>query len=406
MGGRGRSSTATLTPGAVHVQVCAMFLRCCVDAMKLTVYLCSCCHQMRACHSMQQTSRRCCPHCGMLTRSLDSVHEGGRTRPHFCSLLSYLPCIPLTQVKQLLQASTTVYIQAASMLDHEVSVAVAGSCFRAVLQMHLVHMQLVLQRVLQLQALKPARMQNLLTTGMTAPLLALVLGLPCAEMSFLVGPLGTVAGAQYGSGSSTSACGWRKATLAGAEAALRGGNSAQWGAFVLGMQEELLLAINTFGKAALALHAQHHAAGSAASTPGTSSSTSNSPATDKSQTVSSVQQLLQKLPQVWESVQQDASTEMAEVLQALFTAEFGRGYGNMASFMRGHLHQCPNGHFFVIGECGGAMEESRCVECGAAVGGSSHQLVAGNRHADEAVLQQLSQHVGTARRPVMKWHLH
>lgn len=85
-----------------------------------------------------------------------------------------------------------------------------------------------------------------------------------------------------------------------------------------------------------------------------------------------------------------AAAEIAGVLQALFCAEFSRGYGDVTSFMQGHLHPCPNGHFFAIGECG-AMQESRCVECGARVGVASHTLAAGNRRADGAVLEELQQ---------------
>lgn len=41
------------------------------------------------------------------------------------------------------------------------------------------------------------------------------------------------------------------------------------------------------------------------------------------------------------------------------------------------------GHVYTIGECGGAMEESRCPECRATVGGSQHRLADGNRVASE-----------------------
>ncbi|RAL00716.1 putative NF-X1 finger and helicase domain protein [Aspergillus ibericus CBS 121593] len=47
----------------------------------------------------------------------------------------------------------------------------------------------------------------------------------------------------------------------------------------------------------------------------------------------------------------------------------------------GHWYYCENGHPFTIGECGGAMELSRCPECGAAVGGQHHQTTAGVTHA-------------------------
>lgn len=49
----------------------------------------------------------------------------------------------------------------------------------------------------------------------------------------------------------------------------------------------------------------------------------------------------------------------------------------------GHWYKCPNGHYYCIGECGGAMERSKCPECGAQIGGVSHTLVAGNAHAPE-----------------------
>ena len=41
----------------------------------------------------------------------------------------------------------------------------------------------------------------------------------------------------------------------------------------------------------------------------------------------------------------------------------------------GHWYQCPNGHVYSIGECGGAMVESNCNECGARIGGSQHRLL-------------------------------
>ena len=41
------------------------------------------------------------------------------------------------------------------------------------------------------------------------------------------------------------------------------------------------------------------------------------------------------------------------------------------------------GHFYCITECGGAMEESRCPECGSSIGGQNHQLRSDNRLASE-----------------------
>lgn len=44
-----------------------------------------------------------------------------------------------------------------------------------------------------------------------------------------------------------------------------------------------------------------------------------------------------------------------------------------------HWFECPNGHPYFIGECGGAMETSKCPECREQVGGSSHRLLSSNR---------------------------
>lgn len=50
---------------------------------------------------------------------------------------------------------------------------------------------------------------------------------------------------------------------------------------------------------------------------------------------------------------------------------------------KGHYYKCPNGHIYAIGECGGAMEESKCPDCGAKIGGRQHTLTEGNSHAGE-----------------------
>lgn len=45
----------------------------------------------------------------------------------------------------------------------------------------------------------------------------------------------------------------------------------------------------------------------------------------------------------------------------------------------GHWYECPNGHPYAIGECGGAMEKSVCPECNAEIGGLNHNLNSQNR---------------------------
>ena len=45
-------------------------------------------------------------------------------------------------------------------------------------------------------------------------------------------------------------------------------------------------------------------------------------------------------------------------------------------------YQCPNGHAYTIGECGLAMVESICPECGERIGGRDHQLLKPNKLVD------------------------
>lgn len=66
------------------------------------------------------------------------------------------------------------------------------------------------------------------------------------------------------------------------------------------------------------------------------------------------------------------------------TAEEVRAvYNAMSSEFRGtgHWYVCENNHPFTIGECGMPMQEARCPECGARIGGQNHQAVEGTRHA-------------------------
>lgn len=52
-----------------------------------------------------------------------------------------------------------------------------------------------------------------------------------------------------------------------------------------------------------------------------------------------------------------------------------------------HWYQCPNGHVYTIGECGGAMQQSTCPECGAIIGGLSHALNSQNSVAHDFINQ-------------------
>lgn len=47
----------------------------------------------------------------------------------------------------------------------------------------------------------------------------------------------------------------------------------------------------------------------------------------------------------------------------------------------GAWYRCPNGHLYCIGECGGAMERSKCPDCGVTVGGDNHTVVSSSSHS-------------------------
>ncbi|KAJ5611619.1 hypothetical protein N7528_008724 [Penicillium herquei] len=68
------------------------------------------------------------------------------------------------------------------------------------------------------------------------------------------------------------------------------------------------------------------------------------------------------------------SNEERKAVLAAMAREFGT---------TGHWYYCENGHPFTIGECGGAMQLSRCPECGKPVGGQNHLTTAGVTHAHD-----------------------
>ncbi|KAH9499460.1 NFX1-type zinc finger-containing protein 1 [Bulinus truncatus] len=50
---------------------------------------------------------------------------------------------------------------------------------------------------------------------------------------------------------------------------------------------------------------------------------------------------------------------------------------------QGAWYSCPNGHIYAIGECGQAMEESKCPDCQQKIGGTNHRLLPTNAWARE-----------------------
>jgi hypothetical protein len=61
----------------------------------------------------------------------------------------------------------------------------------------------------------------------------------------------------------------------------------------------------------------------------------------------------------------------------------------------GHWYMCRNRHPFTINNCGMAMEEATCPECGAPIGGRNHRSVEGVTHAAE--IEEIARGVGEIR---------
>jgi len=78
------------------------------------------------------------------------------------------------------------------------------------------------------------------------------------------------------------------------------------------------------------------------------------------------------------------SVEKKRMVFAAMAPDVGSGHDSLG----GHWYQCPNGHPYTIGECGGAMQASKCPECGAVVGGGGHQLAANNSVAQDYARMQ------------------
>ncbi|CAK7197833.1 hypothetical protein SEUCBS139899_000482 [Sporothrix eucalyptigena] len=70
--------------------------------------------------------------------------------------------------------------------------------------------------------------------------------------------------------------------------------------------------------------------------------------------------------------------------QPVSVAELQDVYKAMATEFSGsgHWYTCAHGHLFTVGECGMPMEQARCNECGAPVGGQHHINVEGVQRAD------------------------
>ncbi|KAF5861160.1 hypothetical protein ETB97_000534 [Aspergillus alliaceus] len=86
-----------------------------------------------------------------------------------------------------------------------------------------------------------------------------------------------------------------------------------------------------------------------------------------------LQQKVQQMACLYEGTRYEPVT--LEELQSIKTAMVS-GRGGIATHS-GHWYNCVNGHPLAIGECGMPMEQARCPECGAPIGGQNHTAVEG-----------------------------
>lgn len=112
-------------------------------------------------------------------------------------------------------------------------------------------------------------------------------------------------------------------------------------------------------------------------------------AKEVSQEVLSVRQILEKTCKFTEEDEQLVK-KMMEALKASLPCS-GLGISEeermqivkAIGFPQGHWFKCPNGHIYVITECGGATERSTCPECKEVIGGINHTLESSNQLASE-----------------------
>lgn len=70
--------------------------------------------------------------------------------------------------------------------------------------------------------------------------------------------------------------------------------------------------------------------------------------------------------------------EFRERTRVRMAASAWKVFGVTAGYSS-NWYQCPNGHEYTIGNCGGPSHYARCPECGALIGGQDHVLTADNR---------------------------
>ncbi|KAK3585590.1 hypothetical protein CHS0354_036776 [Potamilus streckersoni] len=85
--------------------------------------------------------------------------------------------------------------------------------------------------------------------------------------------------------------------------------------------------------------------------------------------------------------------DVADIKAALLAA---RGRPNMDD--NPAIYRCPNGHPYMIGNCGRPAQEATCKECGAQIGGLNHALLPGNAPDNQQDMTETGHILGAASR--------
>ncbi|CCD15604.1 unnamed protein product [Trypanosoma congolense IL3000] len=67
-------------------------------------------------------------------------------------------------------------------------------------------------------------------------------------------------------------------------------------------------------------------------------------------------------------------------LKNIVTVDTLKNVASIIGLTGGHWYKCPNGHFYVVGECGNPAVSGRCPECGEGIGGVNYVSHRGNTH--------------------------
>lgn len=91
--------------------------------------------------------------------------------------------------------------------------------------------------------------------------------------------------------------------------------------------------------------------------------------------VSEIQHYRDTLENIKQALSETSLANQIEILKTVITAD----PHIHSSAGRGHIYRCPQGHMYIIGECGRANQSGRCPDCGSVIGGGGHVLEAHNQ---------------------------